>query len=82
MDNNDRDKTVVVEKETPERSTSPLGVILGIIVLLVLAVLAFNLFVGDNGTENTGTGTNTETTVPAPNDTTPAPGDTTPAPTE
>lgn len=81
MDNNDRDKTVVVEKETPERSTSPLGVILGIIVLLVLAVLAFNLFV-DNDTQDTGTGTGTETTVPVPNDATPAPGGTTPAPTE
>ena len=82
MDNNDRDKTVIVEKDTPERSTSPLGVILGIIILLILAVLAFNLFAGDNATDETNTGTGTESTVPAPNDATPTPDDVTPTPTE
>lgn len=72
MDNNDPDKTVVVERDTSERSTSPIGTIIVIVVLLVLAVLAYNLFTGNNGTTETQTGTGTETTAPT-DQTTPAP---------
>lgn len=71
MDNNDQDKTVIVERETPERSTNPLGIIVGVVVLIIAAMLAYNFFM--NGNDTTNTGTNTETSLPAPNTTTPAP---------
>ena len=61
MDNNDQDKTVIVEKDTSERSTNPLGAIIAIVVILVLAVLAYNLFAGNN----TATPTDTNSTAPA-----------------
>lgn len=64
----DRRDTVVVEKD---RSSSPLGWIIGIIILLALIILFFNydgfgLFSGTEPAAPAGDAVNTETNIQAP----------------
>lgn len=71
MDNNDQNRTVVVENDrantTDQKSPNPLPAILAIAALLLLALLAWNLFTNNNdGTTDPMNETDTTAPVEAP----------------
>lgn len=69
MDNN-RDKTVILqEKDTEARASSvgPIVAIIAVIVLILVAILGYNLLTGnDNATETNTTNTTTNNEVTSP----------------